>query len=414
MMKDDKVKPLSLLSETAVAEEHTALAIVTTMARAQRGRSLVLSVPGQGKTPKDAELRLNVGRRLHAARVAYDENQTNVAIAMGVTSKVLSAAENGRNYPDELMLIRFCRLTGCSLDWLYLGQLGGTDPDLAERIRSLSPSLAASPQTAKLPLPPALPVPAASQPTVVPFTFEGAPVRAVMIGGEPHFVGKDVAERLEYADTVNALKQHCRGVVKHHPIVDALGRSQKVRVLAEPDVLRLIIGSKLPAAERFERWVFEEVLPTIRKTGSYGVAAPEMSEPELMARAVLAAQRMLIEKDARIAELEPKAEAMERLEASEGSMCLTDAAKALGVRPHYLLGYLSASEWIYRRRGNPNWLGYSARISAGCLEQREVPVPTSDGATRMSQQVRITAKGLARLAETLPRPKSTRVVRAGA
>jgi len=104
---------------------------------------------------------------------------------------------------------------------------------------------------------------------IIPFEFEGAAVRVIDRAGEPWFVGKDVAERLGYADPTNAMKQHCRGVVKRHPIVDALDRTQEVRILSEPDVLRLIVGSRLPAAQRFERWVFEEVLPAIRKDGGH-------------------------------------------------------------------------------------------------------------------------------------------------
>jgi len=113
--------------------------------------------------------------------------------------------------------------------------------------------------------------------SLIPFTFDGAPVRALLVDGEPHFVGKDVAERLGYADPTTAIKSHCRGVQKLHPIQDALGRTQQARILAEPDVLRLIIGSTLPAAQRFEAWVFEEVLPTIRKTGAY--TAPGTTPP---------------------------------------------------------------------------------------------------------------------------------------
>lgn len=105
--------------------------------------------------------------------------------------------------------------------------------------------------------------------SITPYDFEGASVRAMEIDGEPWFVGRDVAETLGYKDTVNALKQHCKGVAKHHPIADALGRKQETRLISEPDMLRLIVNSTLPAAERFERWVFEEVLPRIRKTGTY-------------------------------------------------------------------------------------------------------------------------------------------------
>ena len=100
------------------------------------------------------------------------------------------------------------------------------------------------------------------------FAFDSQAVRVVMVDGQPWFVGKDVAEVLGYTDTVNAIKQHCKGVVKRHPL-STPGGTQELRIISEPDMLRLSVGSKLPAAERFERWVFEEVLPSIRKTGAY-------------------------------------------------------------------------------------------------------------------------------------------------
>ncbi|MDI6750527.1 MAG: Bro-N domain-containing protein [Rhodocyclaceae bacterium] len=107
---------------------------------------------------------------------------------------------------------------------------------------------------------------------IIPFRFDDHAIRTVVDdNGEVWFVGKDVAVVLGYADTVNALKQHCRGVVKRHPIVDSLGRQQETRIISEPDLFRLVVNSKLPTAERFERWVFEDVLPSIRKTGAYSV-----------------------------------------------------------------------------------------------------------------------------------------------
>lgn len=105
---------------------------------------------------------------------------------------------------------------------------------------------------------------------VVPYTFDGASVRVIEISGEPWFVGKDVAEALGYVDASTAIRSHCKGVQRLHPLQTSGGK-QDVRILAEPDVLRLIMNSTLPAAERFERWVFEEVLPSIRKTGAYSV-----------------------------------------------------------------------------------------------------------------------------------------------
>ncbi|HOB66631.1 BRO family protein [Ottowia sp.] len=98
--------------------------------------------------------------------------------------------------------------------------------------------------------------------------LEKLPIRVVAIDGEVWFVGKDVAEVLGYKDATNAMKQHCRGVAKHHPILDSLGRTQEARILSEPDVLRLIVSSKLPAAARFESWVFDEVLPTLLESAA--------------------------------------------------------------------------------------------------------------------------------------------------
>jgi len=128
---------------------------------------------------------------------------------------------------------------------------------------------------------------------IIPFQFEAHDVRVVMVDGEPWFIGRDVAEVLGYLDTVNALKQHCRGVVKYHPIVDSLGRQQEARIISQPDMLRLIVGSKLPSAVRFERWVFEDVLPSVLKTGSYALpqATPSPRIPAHEADRIVAASR---------------------------------------------------------------------------------------------------------------------------
>lgn len=103
---------------------------------------------------------------------------------------------------------------------------------------------------------------------IVPYSFEGANIRALEIDGEPYFVGRDVAEALGYVRPNDAIQQHCKGAAIHRPLQTG-GGMQDLRVISEPDMLRLIVNSTLPAAERFERWVFEEVLPSIRKNGSY-------------------------------------------------------------------------------------------------------------------------------------------------
>ena len=128
-------------------------------------------------------------------------------------------------------------------------------------------------------------------PNITPYAFEGASVRTITIGAETHFVGKDVASVLGYVNATTAMGSHCRGVQVLYPIADSVGRMQDTRIITEADTLRLIVNSTLPAAERFERWVFEEVLPQIRKTGSYG--APEALNHAGNIAALEAAARML-------------------------------------------------------------------------------------------------------------------------
>ncbi len=93
-------------------------------------------------------------------------------------------------------------------------------------------------------------------------------VRTVEENGRVLFCGKDVAEALGYAVPRKALLDHCKGVLKRNTLTT--GGVQEMSFIPEGDVYRLITHSKLPSAERFERWVFDEVLPTIRKQKSYG------------------------------------------------------------------------------------------------------------------------------------------------
>jgi prophage antirepressor-like protein len=92
----------------------------------------------------------------------------------------------------------------------------------------------------------------------------------MMIGDKPYFPAGDCAKRLGYARPNDAIHQHCRSTVKHRiPHPQSPEKQIEVNFIPEGDLYRLIIRSKLPAAERFEKWVFDEVLPSIRKHGVY-------------------------------------------------------------------------------------------------------------------------------------------------
>lgn len=140
--------------------------------------------------------------------------------------------------------------------------------------------------------------------SVVPFEFQNNAVRTVVSeSGEVLFVGKDVAAALGYANHNDAMNKHCKGVAKRYPL-QTEGGVQEVRVLTESDVMRLIVSSKLPAAVEFERWVFEEVLPAIRKTGSYSVPKVEpvrMPTPIDTEQQMLALKRVLRDEELKAA-----------------------------------------------------------------------------------------------------------------
>lgn len=95
-------------------------------------------------------------------------------------------------------------------------------------------------------------------------------VRTISIEGKIYFVASDVAKALKYKNVNDAILRHCRWVVKHDiPHPQSKDKTIEVNVIPEGDIYRLVSNSELPSAERFESWIFDEVLPTIRKTGGY-------------------------------------------------------------------------------------------------------------------------------------------------
>ena len=139
---------------------------------------------------------------------------------------------------------------------------------------------------------------------VQPFEFRGNPVATVTTGnGTVLFCAKHVATALGYKRPADAVKQHCKGSVIRRPLETAGGIQQMV-FITEGDVYRLIASSKLTSAVEFEHWLFDEVVPQIRRTGGY---IPQGETPEeTMARAVLIAQKTIEEQRKQLDEQKPK------------------------------------------------------------------------------------------------------------
>lgn len=120
-------------------------------------------------------------------------------------------------------------------------------------------------------------------------------VRTVEIDGKPFFAGTDIARALGYSRPNDAVSAHCRATVKRSTPIS--GKMQEINYISEGDVYRLIVSSKLPAAEKFEHWVFDEVLPSIRKHGLYAID-DIIANPDLGIKAL---QALKAEREARIA-----------------------------------------------------------------------------------------------------------------
>ncbi|MCL9849230.1 BRO family protein [Ralstonia solanacearum P673] len=169
--------------------------------------------------------------------------------------------------------------------------------------------------------------------SIVPFDFRGSNVRVIERDGEPWFVAKDVAQVLGYSNPTDAIARHCKGTQETRTS-DSLGRQSKTIIIPERDVYRLVMRSKLPGAEAFEEWVVGTVLPSIRKSGSYGVPAakqPDLSNPASLRTLLLGYTERVLELEAAVAEQAPKVEAHDRIAGADGLSTVTVAAKDLQV-----------------------------------------------------------------------------------
>lgn len=182
-------------------------------------------------------------------------------------------------------------------------------------------------------------------------------VRTIEEDGKVLFCGKDVAAALGYKDTTNAIKLHCKGVVKRHLLTD--GGRQLTNFIPEGDIYRLAAKSELPGAERFESWIFDEVLPSIRKHGGYIANQESLSPEELMAKALMVAQKTLADREARLSVLTvenqimaPKAAYFDELADRNLLTNFRETAKEIGAPPKQFVKFLLDRKYIYRdKRG---------------------------------------------------------------
>ncbi|MGN7284304.1 BRO family protein [Shouchella rhizosphaerae] len=209
--------------------------------------------------------------------------------------------------------------------------------------------------------------------------FEGQEVRIVNHDGEPWFVAKDVCRVLDiknHSDAVSRLRNSQKSVLG---ISDPHGRVQNTTVLNEAGVYKLVFRSNKPEAEKFSDWVAEEVLPSIRKTGSFSLQVPQTFSEALMLAANL---QKKIEED------QPKVEAHDRFISGSNHQKMADVAKVLGFGRNTLFKMLREAK-ILMANNTP----YQRYIDQGYFVVKETPV-TMGGQTINRPQTYVTAKGV--------------------
>lgn len=222
--------------------------------------------------------------------------------------------------------------------------------------------------------------------------------------GQVLFCGKDVAKSLGYKNPNKAIGDHCRGITKRYPIQDSLGRTQEAVFITEPDIYRLITHSKLPTAEKFERWVFEEVLPAIRRTGGYMVVKQDETPEQIMARAVLVAQDTIERQKKQIDELKPRALFADAVAASDGTCLVGELAKMLkqncvNIGQNRLFSWLRENGYLGKTGSNRN-VPTQRSMEQGLFRIKETAVTHSDGHVTINRTPKVTGKGQRYFIET--------------
>nr|DAK10019.1 MAG TPA: repressor domain protein [Caudoviricetes sp.] len=187
------------------------------------------------------------------------------------------------------------------------------------------------------------------------FKYENNDVRTVELNGEPWFALKDVCAVLGISNHKMTAQRLDADEVILTDLTDSMGRQQETTVINESGLYNVILRSDKPEAKPFRKWVTSEVLPCIRKNGGYIAGQEQLTPSELMAKALLVANKTLAEREARISELkvqnaimQPKAEYFDELVDRNLLTSFRETAKQLGVEEKKFISFLMEKKYIYR------------------------------------------------------------------
>lgn len=223
-------------------------------------------------------------------------------------------------------------------------------------------------------------------------------VRTIFEDGKVLFCGSDVARALGYSNTRDAISKHCKGVVKRDTLTN--GGEQETSFIPEGDVYRLIIRSKLPSAQRFEHWVFDEVLPALRQTGSYVLQRPDsymIDDPIERAKRWIEEAQERLALQAKVEADAPKVLFADAVATSKDSCLVGQLAKVLrqngyNIGQNRLFDYLRNAGYLCKSGENRN-MPTQRSIDAGWFEVKEGTLYNLDGTVRITRTPKVTNKG---------------------
>ena len=223
-------------------------------------------------------------------------------------------------------------------------------------------------------------------------------IRTIERGGEPWFVGKDVAAALGYSDTADALKKHVdeedKELLKPGEMPTLKMSNFGAYIINESGLYSLVLSSKLPTAKAFKRWITSEVIPSIRKTGGYQIPQGK----ELLALAVLEAQKTIEAQATQIEEMRPHALLGRAITTADTSILIGDFAKILrqnGVLmgAKRLFVWMRKNGYLIKRKGTDWNLPTQRSMEMGLFEIKESVHIDGNGCNRITRTPKLTGKG---------------------
>lgn len=228
-------------------------------------------------------------------------------------------------------------------------------------------------------------------------------IRTVTKDNEPMFCLGDLCKALEL--TAKEVKRRLNDeVVSKHPIPDSLGRMQETLFVNEDGLYDVILESRKESAKKFRKWVTSEVLPSIRKSGGYIAGQEQMSDTELMAKALLVAQKQIEQRNAIIEQQKAKIEAdkpktifADAVATSKTSILVGDLAKLI-CQNGYQIGQKRLFDWMREngyliKAGSSKNMPTQRYVEQGLFEIKESNVQNPDGSVRITKTTKVTGKG---------------------